>query len=68
MRPARTCASRRVARSTPEYDSVALALSDAIWSMGVRYRSVLNVIARYTAARVERGADVKQRAEAGRYG
>jgi hypothetical protein len=39
-------------KPAPEYDSVALALIDAIWSIGVRCRGVLNVIARYTAARV----------------
>ena len=46
-------------KPAPEYDSAALALIDAVWSMGVRYRGVLNVIARYTAARVEQSADAK---------
>ncbi len=46
-------------KPAPEYDSVALALIDAIWSLGVRYRGVLNVIARYTAARVEQGGAPK---------
>ena len=41
----------------PEYRSTALAAIDAIWSIGVRYGGVLNVIARYSAARVQRGAD-----------
>jgi hypothetical protein len=46
-------------KPAPGYDSVALALIDAIWSMGVRYQGVLNVIARYTAARIEGGGDAK---------
>lgn len=46
-------------KPAPEYRSVGLALIDAIWSMGVRYSGVLNVIAQYTAARVEEDADAK---------
>jgi hypothetical protein len=33
-------------KPAPGYRSVALALIVAIWSMGVRYRGALNVIAR----------------------
>jgi hypothetical protein len=46
-------------KPAPQYRSVALALIDAVWSMGVRYTGVLNVLARYTAARVEQNADAK---------
>jgi hypothetical protein len=46
-------------KPAPEYRGVALALIDAIWSINVRYRGVLNVIARYVAARVEQGADAR---------
>jgi hypothetical protein len=43
---------------TPDgYDSVGLALIDAIWSIGVRYQSVENVIARYRAERLASGHD-----------
>jgi hypothetical protein len=44
-------------KPAPEYRSMALSVLDAIWSIGVRYGGVLNVIARYSAARVEQGAD-----------
>jgi hypothetical protein len=37
------------------YDSVGLAMIDAIWSIGVRYQSVENVIARYRAERLAGG-------------
>lgn len=37
------------------YDSVGLAMIDAIWSIGVRYQSVENVIARYRAERLADG-------------
>jgi hypothetical protein len=39
------------------YDSVGLAIIDAVWSIGVRYQSVENVIARYRAARLAGGDD-----------
>ena len=39
------------------YDSVGLALIDAVWSIGVRYQSVENVIARYRAERLAGGDD-----------
>jgi hypothetical protein len=43
---------------TPDgYDSVALAMIDAVWSIGVRYQSVENVIARYRAERLAGGHD-----------
>ena len=43
---------------TPDgYDSVGLAMIDAIWSIGVRYQSVGNVIARYRAERLASGRD-----------
>lgn len=37
------------------YDSIGLAMIDAIWSIGVRYQSVENVIARYRAERLADG-------------
>jgi hypothetical protein len=37
------------------YDSVGLALIAAVWSIGVRYQSVDNVIARYRAERLADG-------------
>ena len=41
---------------TPDgYDSVGLAMIDAVWSIGVRYQSVQNVIARYRAERLAGG-------------
>jgi hypothetical protein len=44
--------------SAPDgYDSVGLALIDAVWSIGVRYQSVENVIARYHAERLAAGGD-----------
>ncbi len=39
------------------YDAVGLAIIDAVWSIGVRYQSVENVIARYRAARLAGGDD-----------
>jgi hypothetical protein len=39
------------------YDSVGLAIIDAVWSIGVRYQSVENVIARYRAERLAGGGD-----------
>lgn len=47
-------------KPAPKYDSVALAVLDSIWSIGVKYTGVLNVIARYTAARLQQGADPRQ--------
>jgi hypothetical protein len=45
---------------TPDgYDSVGLAMIDAIWSIGVRYQSVQNVIARYRAERLAGGHDAE---------
>lgn len=43
----------------PEYASTAISVIDSIWSIGVRYSGVLNVIARYTALRLEQGADAQ---------
>jgi hypothetical protein len=39
------------------YDAVGLAIIDAVWSIGVRYQSVENVMARYRAARLAGGGD-----------
>jgi hypothetical protein len=39
------------------YEAVGLAVIDAVWSIGVRYQSVENVIARYRAARLAGGED-----------
>ena len=39
------------------YASLALAVIDAVWSIGVRYTGVLNVLHRYRAARRGAGAD-----------
>ena len=39
------------------YASLALGLMDAVWSIGVRYTGVLNVLHRYRAARRGAGAD-----------
>jgi hypothetical protein len=45
---------------TPDgYASVGLAMIDAIWSIGVRYQSVQNVIARYRAERLAGGHDAE---------
>ena len=45
---------------TPDgYDSVGLALIDAVWSINVRYQSVENVIARYRAERLAAGHDAE---------
>src|SRR5213592_2434849 len=44
--------------ATPDgYASVGLAIVDSVWSIGVRYQSVENVIARYRAARIAAGHD-----------
>ena len=42
------------------YESVALAIIDSLWSIGVRYTGVRNVIARYRAFRSRYGADANQ--------
>jgi hypothetical protein len=42
------------------YASLALAVIDSVWSIGVRYTGVRNVIARYRAFRLRRGADAAQ--------
>jgi hypothetical protein len=39
------------------YGSVGLAVIDSVWSIGVRFQSVENVIARYRAERIAAGAD-----------
>ena len=39
------------------YESLTLALTDAVWSIGVRYAGVLNVLERYRAARRREGGD-----------
>ena len=39
------------------YESLALALMDAVWSIGVRYAGVLNVLERYRGARRREGGD-----------
>lgn len=39
------------------YESLALALMDAAWSIGVRYAGVLNVLERYRGARRREGGD-----------
>lgn len=39
------------------YESLALAVVDSVWSIGVRYAGVLNVVARYRRLRAETGAD-----------
>ncbi len=39
------------------YEAVGLAVIDAVWSIGVRYQSVENVVARYRAARLAAGGD-----------
>ena len=39
------------------YASLALGLMDAVWSIGVRYTGVLNVLHRYRAARRGAGAN-----------
>src|SRR3954454_10467738 len=43
--------------TTDGYDAVGLAIIDAVWSIGVRYQSVENVMARYRAARLAGGDD-----------
>jgi hypothetical protein len=42
------------------YGSVGLAIIDSLWSIGVRYTGVRNVIARYRAFRSRCGADADQ--------
>jgi hypothetical protein len=43
---------------TPDgYKSVGLAIIDGVWSIGVRYQSVENVVARYRAGRLAIGGD-----------
>ena len=39
------------------YSSIPLAIMDAIWSIGVKYEGVTNVIARYRTLRMQQGAD-----------
>jgi hypothetical protein len=39
------------------YGSVGLAVIDSVWSIGVRFQSVENVIARYRAERIAAGSD-----------
>ena len=44
--------------ATPDgHASVGLAVIDSVWSIGVRYQSVENVIARYRAERIAGGGD-----------
>jgi hypothetical protein len=43
--------------TTGGYDAIGLAIIDAVWSIGVRYQSVENVMARYRAARLAGGDD-----------
>jgi hypothetical protein len=40
-----------------EYASTAMALMDSVWSIGVRYQGVLNVLDRYRRLRAASGAD-----------
>ena len=42
------------------YSSLALAVIDSLWSIGVRYTGVRNVIARYRAFRLRDGVDADQ--------
>jgi hypothetical protein len=42
------------------YVSLALAVIDSLWSIGVRYTGVRNVIARYRAFRLRNGGDADQ--------
>ena len=51
------CRARTAGRRPAGYDSVGLAIIDAVWSIGVRYQSVENVIARYRAERLAGGHD-----------
>src|SRR3954452_21244981 len=46
------------------YDAVGLAVIDAVWSIGVRYQSVENVMARYRAARLAGGGTPRRTAPA----
>ena len=46
------------------YPSLALAVIDSLWSIGVRYTGVRNVIARYRAFRSRVGVDADQDAPA----
>jgi hypothetical protein len=43
-----------------DYDSLALAIIDSVWSIGVRYVGVLNVLDRYRRLRREKGADAER--------
>lgn len=43
--------------AAPTYNSVALATIDSIWSIGVRYGGVLNVLERYRTLRRAQGRD-----------
>lgn len=43
----------------PGYASTALAAIDSVWSIGVRYRGVLNVLERYRLLRADEGADAE---------
>ena len=44
----------------PGYASSALSVIDSVWSIGVRYQGVLNVLGRYRALRAARGADAER--------
>lgn len=46
------------------YPSLALAVIDSLWSIGVRYTGVRNVVARYRAFRARAGVDADQDAPA----
>lgn len=43
-----------------EYASCALAIIDAVWSIGVRYQGVQNVVERYRRLRLGQGADAER--------
>ena len=51
------CRARTAGTTPASYDSVGLAIIAAVWSIGVRYQSVENVIARYRAERLAGGGD-----------
>jgi hypothetical protein len=42
------------------YTSIALAVIDAIWSLGVRYQGVVNVVRAYSEIRARSGADAAE--------
>ena len=44
----------------PSYASTALCVLDSVWSIGVRYQGVLNVLDRYRALRAAHGADAER--------